>query len=119
MNVRRRVVTGFLASATVAGSLFAGVAPALARKSPANQREKNWRGATYVGAAGTAYALAKGKGTWALIGAGATLLSYNQWKKEIRRRHQRDDSRAAYNRYRSAWHAKHRGNGKKVGHYKR
>jgi hypothetical protein len=69
----------------------------------ANSRENAWRIGTYAGTAATAAALAKGRGTWALIGAGATLLSYSQWRQEVRRRHRREGSYQDYLRYRQNW----------------
>jgi threonine/homoserine/homoserine lactone efflux protein len=45
-------------------------------------------------------------GTWALLAGGATLLSYTQWRHEMKRRHRRED-RATYYRYRSEWYRRH------------
>jgi len=87
-------------------TLTAGIAgPAEARS---RSSEKAWRIGTYVGSAATIAALAKGKGTWALIGGGATLLSYSQWRKEMRKRHRREDA-ASYRAYRTSWLRRHRG----------
>jgi hypothetical protein len=83
---------------------FGFVAPTPA----AGDREKTYRIGTYIGSAATIYALAKGEGTWALVGGGATLLSYSQWRKAARRRRARED-RSAYRRYRTNWLRKHRG----------
>jgi hypothetical protein len=104
--MRKQFLASALAAAVGAGSIITGLAqPAAARNK---SRENAWRIGTYAGAAGTAYALSQGKGTWALIGAGATLLSYTQWKKEIQRRHHRRGSYADYQRYRSNWYRHHR-----------
>jgi hypothetical protein len=106
MQIRNKSVAGALASMFVASSLCLGVvAPAAAGQK---SREKNWRIGTYVGSAATAYALARGKGTWALIGAGATLLSYSQWKKEVKNRHRREGRYSDYQRYRRNWYAHNR-----------
>ena len=106
LNIRRRVCTAALAALLTMGSLgVVGVAPAQARS---NSKENTWRIGTYIAGAGTIAALAKGKGTLALIGGGATLLSYNQWKKEKNRRHQRANE-ASYRAYRSQWLRKHQG----------
>ena len=95
-----------LAAVVAGGCLSLGaISPAAARRR-SNSSEKAWRIGTYVGAAGTAAALATGKGTLGLIGAGATLLSYSQWRHQVRRRHQ-DDSRYAYNRYRRSYYSRH------------
>src|SRR5438067_13626780 len=104
MNIR--TISGGLAALFAAGSLCLAVAkPAEARHS--SSRERAWRIGTYAGAAGTAAALATGHGTWGLIGAGATALSYSQWRREMRRRHQ-STSYARYRRYRYARHHHHR-----------
>lgn len=100
LDIRRRAYTAALATLLAVGSLgVVGMAPAQARNS---SKENTWRIGTYIAGAGTIAALAKGKGTLALIGGGATLLSYNQWKKEKNRRHERV-SEASYRRYRSQW----------------
>lgn len=99
---RKNVLSMALAVVLAAGCLLFGSArPAEARRGHSKSRENAWRTGTYVGGAATAAALAKGKGTWALIGAGATALSYTQWKKEQKRRH-RDESYSSYRRYRSS-----------------
>ena len=103
--MKKRLYSGALAAVMSAGVLFGVAAPVHAR---ANSKEKTFRIGTYVGSAATAYALAKGKGTWALIGAGATLLSYSQWKKEIKRRHRREGNWSDYQRYRSNWYRSRR-----------
>jgi hypothetical protein len=103
---RRRVLSAALAASTLLGALTLSVsapAPAAAKK------EDVYRVGTYLGSAATIYALSKGEGTWALIGGGATLLSYSQWKKEVGRRHQRDRSRRSYQNYRTQWFRSHRG----------
>ena len=103
---RRRLMSAALAATTLVGGLTLAVSapvPAAAKK------EDLYRAGTYLGSAATIYALSKGKGTWALIGGGATLLSYSQWKKEVGRRHQRDRSARAYQNYRSSWFRSHRG----------
>jgi hypothetical protein len=82
----KQVVSSVLAAAVAAGCLMVGAArPAQARGS-----EDLWRIGTYVGGAATGAALAKGRGTWALVGAGATALSYSQWKRQVRNRHRRE-----------------------------
>lgn len=104
MKTRVRAFSAGLAAVIAAGCLSFGIAgPAAARS---NSREKAWRIGTYVGAAGTAAALATGKGTLGLIGAGVTLLSYTQWRREMKRRHRAYD-RAAYSRYRRSYYARH------------
>ena len=104
MTTRIRAICGGLTAVIAAGCLSLGtISPAEAR---GGSREKAWRIGTYVGSGATIAALAKGKGTWALIGAGATALSYSQWKKEQRRRHRAYD-RAAYARYRRAHYRRH------------
>lgn len=102
--LKTRINAAILTVTLAAGSIAVTAVPAAARS---NSREKAWRIGTYAGTAGTIAALAKGKGTWALIAGGATLLSYSQWRKEMRRRHRRED-RAAYYRYRSNYYARHR-----------
>jgi hypothetical protein len=104
LNIRQRACTAALAALLTVGSLGV-MAPAQARS---NSKENAWRIGTYVAGAGTIAALAKGKGTLALIGGGATLLSYNQWKKEKNRRHQRADE-ASYRAYRTRWLRQHQG----------
>ena len=102
--MRLRFYSGALAVLMAVGALGLGVAvPAEAR-----DREKPWRYGTYAGAAATGYALSKGRGTWALVGAGATLLSYNQWRREMRKRHRRERSMRAYRSYRSQWQRNNR-----------
>src|ERR1700712_757805 len=86
----KRAVSAVLATAVAAGMFLVGAA----RPAEAKGSENLWRLGTYLGAAGTGVALAKGRGTWALIGAGATALSYSQWKKSVSRRH-RDQRLAA------------------------
>jgi len=103
--MKQRIMTGALAAILSVGSLCLGIAqPAQASHSKA--REKAWRYSTYAGTAGTAAALATGHGTWGLIGAGATLLSYTQWKKEVNRRHEHA-SKARYAAYRRSWYKRH------------
>ena len=103
-RMKQRIYAGMLAATLAAGALTFGMAaPATAAK------EDTYRIGTYLGSAATIYALAKGKGTWALIGGGATLLSYNQWKKEASRRRDRDRSRRAYQAYRTRWFQQNRG----------
>ena len=103
--LKQRIVSMFLAAAMAVGCLVFAAPAAEARR--ANSREKAWRIGTYVSGAATAAALAKGKGTWALIGAGAGLLSYSQWRKEMKRRH-RDTSYASYRRYRRSYRSSRR-----------
>lgn len=107
ITLRTRWTTAALATVLGLGSLAAATAPAEARRRKANSKEKAWRAGTYVGAAGTAAALLTGKGTLGLIGAGATALSYSQWKKEVRRRHDKNTSYSSYRRYRNS-HARYR-----------
>jgi len=99
--MKRQLIAGLLAFST-----FGGV---VATATAVRANEKTWRAGTYIGSAATIYALAKGKGTWALVGGGATLLSYLQWKKDVKRRHERDSSRARYSRYRQSWLNQHKG----------
>ncbi len=102
--MKTRFLTGSLAAVILAGGLsFAPLSAAHA----ASGRENLYRIGTYVGTAGTIYALAKGEDTWALVGGAATLLSYSQWRKEMKGRHK--DERAAYRRYRTNWLKKHKG----------
>lgn len=101
-----KTCSGFLAAAMLASCLLIG-SPYSAGAGP-KSREKTYRIGTYIGGAATIAALAKGKGTWALIGGGATLLSYRQWKKAARRRRQ-NDSAAAYRAYRTRWLRQNRG----------
>lgn len=96
-----------LAAILLLSELFAGAVPAEARRR-SNSRERAWRIGTYVLGAGTIAALASGRGTLALIGGGATLLSYTQWRREMRRRHRRHDLNA-YRSYRRSWLNRHRG----------
>lgn len=103
--MNKRTTSGFLAAVMLATGLSLGMAPA----AQAADKEKLYRIGTYIGGAGTIYALARGRGTWALIGGGATLLSYNQWKKEASRRRQRDRSLRAYRSYRTGWLQRHKG----------
>ena len=99
--MRRQFMAGLLAFSTFGGVV--GTATAV------RANEKTWRAGTYIGSAATIYALAKGEGTWALVGGGATLLSYLQWKKDVKRRHERDSSRRRYQQYRTSWLRRHRG----------
>ena len=111
MNVRTRFTTLGLATVIGIGSLAVATTSVEARRRRANSSEKAWRAGTYLGAAGTAAALLTGKGTLGLIGAGATALSYSQWKKQVRRRHDRDTSYSSYRRYRRAhsrYYSRHR-----------
>ncbi|HEU4754166.1 MAG TPA: hypothetical protein VFU47_13735 [Armatimonadota bacterium] len=102
----KRWYSGLLAVILTAGTLLVGATRPVQARS--NSKEKAYRIGTYIGSAATIYALAKGKGTWALIGGGATLLSYTQWRKEMKRRH-RNHSAAAYRAYRTRWLRQHRG----------
>jgi hypothetical protein len=108
MNTNNRIRCALLALVMGAGTLGACTMPAEASrrrgKVRATSKERNARIGTYLGSAATVYALTKGEGAWALIGAGATLLSYSQWKREIRRRHDREGSWRDYQRYRSNWY---------------
>jgi hypothetical protein len=106
MMIRTRLMSAALAVSTLMGALTLSVSAPL---PAAAKKEDTYRIGTYLGSAATIYALSKGKGTWALIGGGATLLSYNQWKKEASRRRQRDRSQRAYQSYRSKWLQNHRG----------
>lgn len=102
--MNKRTTSAFMAVVMLVLSLaFAGAMPVSAASK---SREKAWRIGTYVGSAATIYALARGKGTLALIGGGATLLSYSQWKKEARNRRR---SEADYRAYRTRWLRAHRG----------
>ena len=93
---RQRFTATVMAFVLGIGSLtLVGAKPAAASS------EKLWRYGTYLGALGTGAALFKRKGTWALIGAGVTALSYSQWKRSVRRRHDAE-RRARYASYRSA-----------------
>jgi hypothetical protein len=78
----------------IGGLTLAGAKPAAASS------EKLWRYGTYLGALGTGAALLKRKGTWALVGAGVTALSYSQWRRSVRRRHAAE-RRARYASYQS------------------
>lgn len=102
----QRTCAGLLAAAMLASCLVMG-SPYAATAGP-KSREKTYRIGTYIGGAATIAALAKGKGTWALIGGGATLLSYRQWKKAARRRRQ-NESAASYRAYRTRWLRQNRG----------
>jgi hypothetical protein len=86
MNGRRFLSAG-MAALMACGLLTFGAAPAQARE---NSNERLWKYGTYAGAAGTALALLKRKHTWALVGAGATALSYTQWKREADQRNRRE-----------------------------
>jgi len=103
--MRQRLYAGMLAAVMTVGGLGVAAGPARAESS----KEKIFRIGTYLGTAGTIAALAKGEGTWALVGGGATLLSYTLWRKEVKKRHERDDSRRRYQAYRTAWLKKHKG----------
>lgn len=103
MNMK--IHAGILAGLMTLGAVALPLSPAEARSS---KKEKAWRIGTYIAGAGTIAALATGNDTWALVGGGATLLSYTQWRKEARRRRARED-RAAYRRYRTTWLRRHRG----------
>lgn len=105
--MKTRIHAAILTLAVAAGSIGLAAPVEAARRSRANGAEKGWRLGTYVGALGTVAALAMNKDTIALLAGGATLLSYTQWKKEMRKRHHRED-RAYYNAYRNAWFARHR-----------
>jgi hypothetical protein len=79
-----RHLSGGLAGLMLGCALMAGSpAPAGASRSG----ERLWRTGTYLGTAGTVAALLSNKDTLALVGAGATYLSYTQWKREVKRRH--------------------------------
>lgn len=99
--MKRQFIAGVLAFSTLGG--IVGTA------TTAHASEKAWRVGTYLGSAATIYSIAKGEDTWALVGGGATLLSYLQWKRAVKRRHERDTSRRRYAQYRRAWLNKHRG----------
>ena len=103
--MKQRYWAGGLAGLMLIGSLGL-VSPAEAGR--VSSKEKGWRIGTYIAGAGTIAALATGNDTWALVGGGATLLSYTQWRKYARRRRARED-RAAYRAYRTAWLRKHKG----------
>jgi hypothetical protein len=107
--MRERINRGTAAVLLAAVLLPLGAAvPAQARhRRHSNSRENTWRIGTYAGTGATAYALAHGNLGWGLVGAGATYLSYQQWKKEVRRRHQRDYSYGRYRRYRRAYYRHH------------
>jgi hypothetical protein len=104
--MRKRIYATALAAVMALGTtVFGVVAPA-----EAGNREKLYRVGTYLGSAATIYALAKGEDTWALVGGGATLLSYSQWKKQVGKRHKREDARRrAYRKYRTNWLRRHKG----------
>lgn len=105
--MKTRFLSGTLASVFLAGGL--SVAPISAAYAESS-KEKLFRLGTYLGTAGTIYALARGEDTWALVGGGATLLSYTQWKNEVKDRNRDErDRRAAYRRYRTNWLQKHKG----------
>ena len=99
--MRRQIIAGLLAFTTLGGVV--GTATA------AHASEKAWRIGTYLGSAATIYAIAKGEDTWALVGGGATLLSYLQWKRAVKRRHERDTSRRRYYQYRRSWLNRYKG----------
>lgn len=103
--MKTRLFAGGLTAVMLAGAL--SLAPISAVQA-GRRNEDLWRIGTYLGSAATIYALAKGEDTWALIGGGATLLSYTQWRNAVKDRH-RDRSRRAYRRYRTNWLNKHRG----------
>src|SRR5688572_12509541 len=103
--MRTRFYAGVLAAAMSFGALSFTALPARAESS----KEKLYRAGTYIGGAGTIAALATGKGTWALIGGGATLLSYSAWRREMKKRHRREHSEREYRAYRTAWLRKHKG----------
>lgn len=85
MNNRLR--TAAAAALTLTLLLTAGgVRPAEARHSKA--AEHGWKAATYGAGAGSAYALARGRWDWALVGGAATYLSHREWKRQVDRRHQ-------------------------------
>ncbi len=84
-----RILSLALASTMAAGSLLIGSTPAAAESS----REKIARVGTYALGAGTVYALAKKKGTLALIGAAGTYYAYSQWKNEKNKRNDRNGRR--------------------------
>ena len=105
--MRQRTYAGLLAGLMMLGALVLPAVPAEARSS---RKEKAWRIGTYVAGAGTIAALATGNDTWALVGGGATLLSYTQWRKEMKGRHKDEAARrAAYRQYRTSWFKKHKG----------
>lgn len=104
--MKQRYLSAVLAAVMSFGSLGLIAEPAFAGR--VSRKEKLWRLGTYIGGAGTIAALVTGNDTWALVGGGATLLSYTQWRKEARRRRKRED-RAAYRSYRRAWLNRHRG----------
>jgi hypothetical protein len=99
----KRRISVALATMLAAGILSFGAAQPAAAESG---KEKGWRIGTYALAAGTAYAAFKKKPTLALVGAGATYLAHQQWKKQVNERH-KDRRRAV--RHRAVRHAhKHR-----------
>lgn len=103
--MKYRLLAVSLAAITTFGTAFGAGCPAYA-----GNREKTFRIGTYLGTAATIYALARGEDTWALVGGGATLLSYSQWKKEVGKRHKRENARRrAYRAYRTNWLRKHKG----------
>lgn len=97
---------------TIAGSLaviVAAVTLSVGAMKPAQAKSEDmWRMGTYLGGAAGAYGLAKGNSTIGLIGAGVGLLSYTQWKKEMSKRHRREQSYASYRAYRNSWSRSHR-----------
>lgn len=100
--MKRQLMAGLLAFSTLGGIVGTATAAHAAN-------EKMWRMGTYLGSAATIYSIARGEDTWALVGGGATLLSYLQWKRAVKSRHERDSSRRRYSQYRKAWLNKHRG----------
>lgn len=107
--MRIRLLSVVLATMLLIMELLAGAGAAAAgRRRRDSSSERAWRIGTYVLGAGSIAALASGRGTIALIGGGATLLSYTQWRKEMKRRRRRNDL-AAYRAYRTRWLRKHRG----------
>jgi len=101
MVSKQRFSATLLAFVLGIGSLMLAAKPATASS------ERLWRYGTYLGAVGTGAALLKNRDTWALVGAGATALSYSQWRRSVRRRHEDErrarcyDASPRYSRYRS------------------
>jgi hypothetical protein len=106
---RKRIFSAVLAGIMGFGAVavVAGPAEAQRRRSRvrASAREKGWKAATYATTAASVAALAMNKDTVAAIGAGAALLSYSQWRKEVRGRH-RKARYADYVAYRNNWYAR-------------
>lgn len=85
MNNRLR--TAAVAALTCTLLLTAGGARPAEAGHHSKAAEHGWKAATYAAGAGSAYALARGRWDWALVGGGATYLSHREWKKQVDRRH--------------------------------